>query len=538
MANPRHNGAQLATQPQLTIGEKDKAIATYYATLDELAGGQGVQHEGGLRRAFETLLAHYAAQMKWTLIGEVTLDSGVRPDGVLRDASLFYRGYWEAKDTHDKLDEEIEKKIRAGYPLANTIFEDTQRAVLYQNGKRIGAFDLRLPRELADLLRTFFGHREAEIENFETAMAAFQERIPDLARELKKLIADERSDTSTNAAFRDAFASFYALCQTAIDPRISIEAVEEMLVQHLLTERLFRTIFNNPDFTRRNAVAAEIERVIDTLTARSFNRDGFLQGLDRYYLAVEGAAVYAARGEDGWTEKQRFLNLVYERFFQGFSVRQADTHGIVYTPQEIVNFMCASVEEVLTAEFGRALADPGVQILDPATGTGNFIVNLLRRIPARSLPQKYAHDLFCNEIMLLPYYIASLNIEHAYYSLTGQYQPFEGICFADTLELAERVVNREGVVEHSLWISEKNSERVEREKQAPIMVVIGNPPYNVGQVSENDNNKNRRYPTIDGRIRDTYAKDSKATLKNKLYDAYVKFFRWATDRLQGRDGIV
>src|SRR5579863_5470662 len=299
-----------------------------------------------------------------------------------------------------------------------------------------------------------------------------------------------------------------------------------MLVQHLLTERLFRTIFNNADFINRNVIAAEIEKVIRALTSRSFNRNDFEKSLDRFYVAIEGAA----KTLDSWTEKQHFLDTVYERFFQGFSIKQADTHGIVYTPQEIVEFMVASVEEVLRSDFGASLSTPGVQVLDPCVGTGNFIVNILRRISGSTLAHKYAHDLFCNEIMLLPYYIASLNIEHAYYERTGTYQSFEGICFADTLELAEGQ-------QPSLFV-EENTERVEREKAAQIMVVIGNPPYNAWQKSDNDNNKNRPYQVIDKRINQTYSKDSKATLNNKLYDAYVKFFRWAVDRLQGRDGVV
>lgn len=192
--------------------------------------------------------------------------------------------------------------------------------------------------------------------------------------------------------------------------------------------------------------------------------------------------------------------------------------------------MCASVEEVLQREFGTSIAEPGVQIIDPCVGTGSFIVNLLHRIPNSRLKYKYQHDLFCNEIMLLPYYIASLNIEHEFYSRTREYEPFEGICFADTLELAEGR-------QMSMFV-EENTERVQREKEAQIMVVIGNPPYNSKQMNENDNNKNRRYSVIDGRIHETYAKASKATLHTKLYDAYVKFFRWATDRLQGRDGVV
>ena len=464
--------------------------------------------------------------MRWTLIPELTIANGARPDGVLRDTSLFYRGYWEAKDTRDDLDAEIVKKIARGYPTTNIIFEDTRRAILYQNGRRVFEADLHVPRKLADLLQLFFGHEEAEVERFEQAVEVFRQRIPDLARELQALIARERQTTAT---FRAAFQSFYQLCQGAVDPKISEAAVEEMLVQHLLTERLIRIIFNNPDFTRRNIIAAEIEKVIAALTAHAFNRNDFLKSLDPYYLAVEQAAALAANGEDAWADRQRFLNMVYERFFQGFSVRQADTHGIVYTPQEIVDFMVASVDAVLKREFGmpEGLGQPGVKILDPATGTGNFVVNILRRIPARYLRQKYTDDLFCNEIMLLPYYIACLNVEHAYYERTGEYLPFEGACFADTLDMAENVAKSSGgehiVARPFMMMTEANTARVEREQAAEVVVVIGNPPYNVGQENENDNNKNRKYPVLDQRIRETYVKDSQATSSSKSYDAYVDF---------------
>jgi predicted helicase len=524
----------------IQIGERDKAIQAYYT---ELTGyeAQRVDHELALRTAFQNLLTHYAQQVKWTLIPELALANGARPDGVLRDASLFYRGYWEAKDTHDDLDAEIAKKIARGYPTTNIIFEDTRRAVLYQNGRKAFEADLRVPRKLADLLQSFFGHQEAEVECFEQAVEVFRERIPDLARELQALIARERQQ---NATFRAAFQAFYALCQEAIDPKISEAAVEEMLVQHLLTERLIRTIFNNPDFTQRNVIAQEIEKVIAALTSRTFDRNDFLKSLDPYYLAVEQAASLVAYGEDAWTDRQRFLNMVYERFFQGYSMRQADTHGIVYTPQEIVDFMVASADAVLKREFGlvEGIGQPGVKILDPATGTGSFIVNILRRIPARYLRQKYTEDLFCNEIMLLPYYIACLNIEHAYYDRTGEYLPFEGACFADTLDMAEHVAKSSGgehiVARPLMMMTEANTKRVEQEQAADIMVVIGNPPYNVGQENETDNNKNRQYQVLDARVRETYVKDSQATNRNKLGDPYVKFFRWATDRLRGKDGIL
>ncbi len=507
----------------MQITTKSQAVETYYRELAELRG-LGATHEQATRAAFEHLLTAFARPVaEWTLVLEQRLANGRVPDGTLRDAFNLPRGYWEAKDTGDDLTAEIKKKIGQGYPTINTIFEDTRRGVLYQGGRVQQTADLSKPAELVDLLRAFFGYTEPEIAGFEQAVREFKERIPELAEGLKGLIRAQYTD---NTAFRNALAGFWALCRTSLDPNISMPQVEEMLVQHLLTERLFRTVFQNPDFTRRNVIAAEIETVIDALTSRAFNRGEFLRSLDRFYVAIEAAA----KGLEDWSEKQAFMNVVYERFFQGYSVKTADTHGIVYTPQEIVDFMCASVEEVLRREFGRSLSDKGVQILDPCTGTGSFVVNLLRRISGTTLAHKYAHDLFANEIMLLPYYIASLNIEHAYYERTGEYKPFDGLCFTDTLELAEG--------RQMQMFVERNSERVEREKAAEIMVVIGNPPYNVGQMSENDNNKNRPYPVVDARIRETYAKDSKATLKNKLSDAYVKFFRWATDRLGDRDGIV
>ncbi len=451
---------------QITAAHK-KAIDQYYKELATYSA-QSVTHELALKTAFQNLLAAFAPSVNWTLIPEQTLANGKRPDGTLRDTFSLPRGYWEAKDTKDDLSVEMRKKIATGYPTTNIIFEDTRSAVLYQSGKFALEVDLGKRDQLTDLLKQFFSYTEPDIATFEAAVQEFKQRIPDLAQ---GLLARIREEHAKNRAFVAAVATFLELCRTSLDPQMSTETIDEMLVQHLLTERLFRTIFNNQDFTSRNVIAAEIEKVIGALTSRAFNRSEFLKSLDRFYVAIEGAA----KGLDDWAEKQHFLNTVYERFFQGFSTRQADTHGIVYTPQEIVDFMCASVEEVLHREFGASLSTPGVQILDPCTGTGNFIVNILRRISGSALPDKYAHDLFCNEIMLLPYYIASLNIEHAYYERTGEYKPFDGICFADTLNLEGQQME---------LFSERNTERIQREKAAQIMVVIGNPPYNVGQVSE------------------------------------------------------
>ncbi|HEX8524086.1 MAG TPA: type ISP restriction/modification enzyme, partial [Tepidisphaeraceae bacterium] len=420
---------------------------------------------------------------------------------------------------------EIEKKRKAGYPLTNIIFEDTATAILYQHGSKILEADMKDPARLADLVTEFFRYTEPQIEEFEHAVDEFKDRVPDLAEGLKKKI-DQAHKTNPN--FKKAFADFFDLCKTSLNPNLSQSAVDEMLIQHILTERLIREIFDNPEFVRRNVIAAEVEKVMLAMTSQSFDRNTYLKELDRFYVAIE----HAARTMTDFSDKQHFLNTVYERFFQGYSVKLADTMGIVYTPQEIVDFMCASVAEVLEKEFGKKLWSDDVYIIDPCTGTGNFIVNLIRRIPKNKLEDVYKHRLFANEIMLLPYYIAALNIEHAYFEQAGKYEAFEGLCFVDTLDIAHHTQGELG------FMTEANSKRVERQRRSPITVVVGNPPYNAHQADENDNNKNRKYDLIDSRVSETYTRASAASNKAALSDPYVKFFRWAGDRLEGRDGIV
>ena len=349
--------------------------------------------------------------------------------------------------------------------------------------------------------------------------------MPELGEELALLIETERQN---NPHFQEAFASFHKQCQASINPNLSIAAVEEMLIQHLLTERIFRTVFDNPDFTRRNIIAREIETVIDVLTERTLNRSEFLRLLEPFYTAIEKTAATIT----DFSQKQGFLNTVYEQFFQGFSIKVADTHGIVYTPQPIVDFMVKSVEHILRTEFNRSLSDTGVNIIDPFVGTGNFIVRIMQELDPISLERKYTADppeLQCNEVMLLPYYIANLNIEHEFYTATNRYVPYEGLCLVDTFEVAED--------RQMFMFTPDNTTRVEKQKESEMFVVIGNPPYNVGQVNENDNNKNRKYETMDKLIAETYSQDSKATNKNALSDSYVKAIRWSLDRID-EAGVV
>ena len=498
------------------------AVRAYYDQLAAYAR-MGARHEGAVRTAFGDLLRHGAARRGWHLVPEWSpADKRIRLDGALLDDFRLAHGFWEAKDADDDLDREIQRKIDRGYPTKNTIFQAPGRAVLIQGGATVFDQPLAQPTALVDLLRAFFAYEEPAYASWQHAVAEFKERVPELGRALKALIDRERAE---HAPFRRAFQTFFALCQQAINPNLASAAVEEMLIQHLLTERIFRTVFNNPDFAHQNIIAREIEEVIRALIARHPSRHQFLQPLDRFYGAIETTAATIA----DFSQKQDFLNTVYEQFFQGFSVKVADTHGIVYTPQPIVEFMVRSVADILRREFGRSLGDAGVHILDPFVGTGNFILRVMHEIPRTKLPAKYAAELHCNEVMLLPYYIAAMNIEHEYYELTGEYAPFRGICLVDTFELAEE--------RQISFFSQENTARVAAQKAAPIFVIIGNPPYNAGQLNENDNNKNRKYPTMDNRVAETYAADSTATNKNALSDVYVKAFRWASDRI-GDEGIV
>lgn len=500
-------------------------VRAYYEALERFGRGN-FDNEGNIRGAFQSLLEHCARKAGWTLVPEYKIarkdQHPVRADGALVDEFNLPRGYWEAKDSKDDLETEIQKKFKAGYPRNNILFQSPSRAVLYQNGVRALDADIAEARSLVDILALFFAYSEPHIQEWESAVREFADRIPEIAAGAMKLIDAERK---TNKTFIERFVAFADVCRESINPDLKDDAVEKMLVQHLLTERIFRRIFDNPEFTRRNVIAAEIEKVIASLTQKHFSRDQFLQPLNRFYKAIEDAASQIS----DYSEKQSFLNVVYEKFFQRFDAKQADTHGIVYTPQPIVDFMVRSVEELLKHEFGRSLSDEGVHILDPFVGTGTFITRVMQEIKKTRIEKKYANELHCNEVMLLPYYIASMNIEHTFADMTGHYEPFEGICLVDTFELAEP--------KQRTLFSTVNTARVNRQKLAEIKVVLGNPPYNVGQDEENDNNKNREYKALDREISESYTRDSRAQNKNALRDPYIRALRWASDRI-GPEGIV
>ena len=516
----------------LNIKPTHKPIQNYYAELRQYTN-LGAQHEGAVRVAFQNLLQHYATLRGLTLICEKTRTTPngnhIRIDGeIVTEFGLIF-GHWEAKDLLDDLPDEAQQKLTTGYPAKNIIFQTPHRAMLYQNGALVLDLDITERQNLIHLLQTFFAYTEENLAEWDAAVDTFQDTIPELGAKLEALIQTERQHTP---AFREAFAHFHQQCRDAINPNLAEAEVERMLAQHLMTEQIFATVFDNRDFTRRNVIAREIEKVIDVLTQHALNRSQFFRELQPFYEAIEKTASTLT----DVSQKQDFLNTLYQRFFQDFSVKDADRHGVVYTPQPIVDFIVNSVQHLLKTHFGKSLADTGVHIIDPFVGTGNFIVRLMQDIPGIALDKKYKGELHCNEVMLLPYYIASMNIEHAYYEKMGRYEPFKHICFVDTFDTFG-LMDAPNQTGNFTFLTAENTLRVEEQKKTPMFIVIGNPPYNARQANENDNNKNRPHEAVDNRVRATYAAASTAQLKSKLYDPYVKGLRWASDKI-GPEGII
>ena len=303
-----------------------------------------------------------------------------------------------------------------------------------------------------------------------------------------------------------------------------------MIIQHILTEDIFTNVFGDADFHRSNNIARELEDVIETFMTREI-RKNHLAGIEYFYKTIRDAA----SGINDNHEKQKFLKTVYENFYKVYNPKGADKLGVVYTPNEIVRFMIDSTDWLLEKHFGKSLSDKGVDILDPATGTGTFIAELIDRINIHNLEYKYENELHANEVAILPYYIANLNIEYTYQQRKGKYKEFKNICFVDTLDNTDALAYS-GKQLMLGGISSENADRIKKQNEKRISVIIGNPPYNANQANFNDFNKNRDYKEIDKRIKDSYVRHSTAQ-KTKVYDMYARFYRWSMDRID-KNGIL
>ena len=512
-------------------------IDQYRARLNELIEYGGSDNEENIRPAFQNCLDAYCRdhRERLVLIPELKTSPSNKPDGTVKDSLRMARGYWEAKDSHDDLDAEIRVKFNRGYPRDNIIFEDSQTAVLVQNGSEAMRVDMSRDGELHRLIRVFLDYELPEIQEFRQAQIQFKTDLPMVLENLRATVAEAEAE---NERYQEAVAAFLDLCNRTIGPAVSPADVREMLLQHILTKDIFQRVFSEDQFHRENNIA----RQLDGLEGTFFTGDVRRQAIDRlraYYGVIGRAADEIA----DYAEKQQFLKAIYEDFYTAYNPAAADRLGVVYTPNEVVDFIIRGADHLLQKHFGKTLADDNVQILDPATGTGTFVTNLINHLPADRLEHKYLNEIHANEVAILPYYIANLNIEYTYQQRTGRYLEFPNLCFVDTLDNLDwqqqgstgGAVTRQGSFNLG-GLSEENWIRIQEQNEKPISVIIGNPPYNANQQNENDNNKNREYPAIDRRIRDTYIASSTAQ-KTKQYDMYKRFIRWASDRLAD-DGII
>lgn len=341
----------------------------------------------------------------------------------------------------------------------------------------------------------------------------------------------------TDGAHRDAFEQFLKGLQQNINPSITKQQAIEMLSQHVITKPVFEALFEGYSFVEHNPISVSMQQMLDLLEAATVAEDA--AQLQKFYDSVRTRAA----GIDNAEGKQRVIIELYDKFFKTAFPKMVEQLGIVYTPVEVVDFIIHSVADVLEQEFGRSISDENVHILDPFTGTGTFVTRLIQsgRIQPKDLYRKYKQELHANEIVLLAYYIAAVNIENAFHDAMAEaldaevpYESFEGICLTDTFQLGETEAGERLFSE----MFPQNSERVARQKAAPLRVIIGNPPYSVGQQNANDNAQNQKYEKLEKRIEETYARGSSATSVKALYDSYIKAFRWSTDRLDENGGIV
>src|SRR3989475_371438 len=510
-------------------------IQQYLNNLRDLRKVSGTHRESVVREAFKDLLKGWARQHDLIFVSEYEIATPAKDrryvDGALLHALRMPFGYWEAKDEKDDLDAEIEYKLRRGYPQDNIIFEDSTQAVLIQNKHEVMRCPVDNVAKLEKLLNLLFGYERAEVAEFRKAVEQFKTDLPAVLDALRNMIEQAHKD---NAEFRTASQRFLDHAKEVINPSRAAADVREMLIQHVLTEEIFSKVFGEDDFHHQNNVAKELYTLEGTFFTGDLKKRT-LRGLDPYYAAIRAAAAQIG----SHYEKQTFLKVIYENFYKVYNKKAADRLGVVYTPNEIVRFMIESADWLCDKHFGRNLIDREVEILDPATGTGTFISELLEHFRGQptKLKYKYLEELHANEVAILPYYVANLNIEATYAAITGQYLEFPNLCFVDTLDNVEGLRKYAGH-QHSLFggVSEENVERIKRQNMRKISVIIGNPLYNANQLNENENNKNREYPDIDKRVKETYIAASTAQ-KTKLYDMYARFFRWASDRVD-ENGII
>ena len=510
-------------------------IQQYLNQLAALKKVSGTTRESVVREAFKDLLKGWGRTYDLIFVPEHEVAAPTKErryvDGALMHTLRVPFGYWEAKDTEDDLDAAIEKKFRAGYPKTNIIFENSRQAVLIQHGREVIRSFVEDVVSLEKLLKLFFEYERPEIEAFRKAVEQFKLDLPEVLDALRKMI---ESEYAKDPKFRKAASDFLDHIKEAVNPSLAEADVREMLIQHILTGEVFAAVFPGTTYHEDNNIARELHKLEATFFTGN-TRYQTLKGLEPYYAAIRKAASEIQTH----SEKQTFLKAIYENFYKVYNPKAADRLGVVYTPNEIVRFMIEGADWLCERHFRRNLIDHDVQILDPAAGTGTFICEILEHFSGQKakLGFKYQNELHANEVAILPYYVANLNIEATFAAITGEYSEFPNLCFVDTLDNTYGLRKHKGHMDDMFGsVTDINVQRIRNQNAKRISVIIGNPPYNANQLNENENNKNREYPEIDKRIRETYIAASTAQ-KTKLYDMYARFFRWASDRLD-ENGIL
>ncbi|MBH1553992.1 DEAD/DEAH box helicase [Stenotrophomonas maltophilia] len=480
----------------------------------------------------------------------VVIPAGVEPHLALND-NKTYAVVWQvlqALRSHDDRFDAMVNKLELVGPdrskmeviaIADTVQKKAARLTSNKADKARGKYAIGETAEIYGPAPEQFG-LEFEVGEIERALYAkvvdkcgnrhhWEDWANDIAKiaqtHIDRINALLEDDTQLDA--RKAFAEFASELRDDLNDKVSDADIIEMLAQHLITQPVFEALFADYSFASHNPMSRAMQKVLDVLDAQNLQKEA--TALQDFYASVR----LRAEGIDNAAGKQKIVVELYDKFFRNAFPRMTERLGIVYTPVEVVDFILQSVNHLLQQEFGQTLGSKGVHILDPFTGTGTFITRLLQSglIKQEELAHKYKHEIHANELVLLAYYIAAINIEATYHGLVGgDYVPFEGILLTDTFQMYEK----DDLVDALLV---DNSARRKRQKQLDIRVIVGNPPYSVGQKSENENNENVAYPALDGRIRETYAARSDAGLAKGLYDSYIRAIRWASDRI-GDTGIL
>ena len=507
-------------------------IEKYYNQIKE-AKLSGNDKELNIKVYFYELLKNYTNPLNIKIEMEERIDiikNGEKKtifiDGKIKKGATTI-GYVENKDARDDLDKEIRKKQDKQYPLDNTIFENSKELVLYQNGKEVNRINMSESENLDKILIKFVNFKPNEYGKFQDAFNNLKRILPELAEELREFFKKERN---INKDFKDNLIEFTEMCRRSINHNITEEIATEMIIQHMLTRDIFVMLFYNQNFHRNNIISKSIEDILNNININQKSAE-ISEKIASYTHVLN---TYTSKLDK--QDKQDILKTFYSNFYKALNSKKADIQGIEYTPIQIVKFMVNASERLLYKHFDKKLSSKNVNILDPCSGTGIFMAEIINKINSKDLEYKYKHELFSNEIDIMPYYISNLNIENAYFEKMKTYEIFENICFLDTLEFQTKSEKTSflGMEE----FNKENVQRAIRQYKNKINLIIGNPPYNANQKSENDNNKNKVYVDLDKRIKATYINESKAQ-KTKQYDMYKRFIRWASDRIRSEDdGII